>query len=57
MAIKKCEYMIITPDYDLMKKVKEILDASQASWKVITSYYNELNKLVKRVSEESVTGR
>jgi hypothetical protein len=53
MAIKRVSYMIITEDYELAKKLKEVLDGSR-SWKLITKFYEgDSKEPVRTTSEEA----
>lgn len=54
MAIKKVVYMIITEDYDVARKIKELLENVSGPWKIITKYYDENSKEpVKSTTETS----
>jgi hypothetical protein len=55
MAIKSVVYTLTTEDYELAKKVKEVLDGGGKSWKLITEfrYDGESKKPVRTTSEES----
>jgi hypothetical protein len=54
MAIKRVVYMLITEDYELAKKLKEVLDGNSGAWKMITKYYDgDSKEPVRTTSEES----
>ena len=54
MSIKRAVYLLITEDYELAKKLKEVVEGASGAWKMITKYYDgDSKEPVRTTSEES----